>query len=120
MASKGVIFLSIFFVCTLFANFFFKQGALSVGPLTLSMETLVAALSNPAVLIGTVLYIVAAVAWFVSLSIVPLNIAVSVSTFLYVGIVFMAYLAFHEAIPPARWAGIALIAIGMYVVGRTA
>lgn len=120
MTTKSIIFLSVFFVCTLFANFFFKQGAVAIGPVTFSMESLTAAFSSPAVLIGAAFYLVAAIAWFVSLSVVPLNIAVSVSALLYVGIIFIAHLAFHEPIPPARWIGIVLIAIGIYVIGRTA
>ena len=77
-------------------------------------------MTSPPVLIGAALYFAAAIAWFASLSMVPLNIAISVSAFVYVGVVLLAYLAFHEPIPLARWAGIALIALGMFVIGRTA
>jgi drug/metabolite transporter (DMT)-like permease len=120
MPVKSVLFLSAFFVCTLLANFFFKHGAMALAPFTFSWDTLRTALTTPPVLIGAGLYFAAAVAWIASLSLVPLNIAISVSAFVYVGVVLLAWLAFHEPIPAARWAGIALIALGMFVIGRTA
>jgi len=120
MPVKSIVFLSIFFVCTVLANFFFKHGALAIAPVSFSLETVRAALMSPPVLLGAALYFAAAVAWIVSLSMVPLNIAISVSAFVYVGVVLVAWLAFHEPIPLVRWAGIALIALGMLVVGRTA
>lgn len=120
METRGVFFLSAFFILTLAANFFFKIGAASLVPFTFSMDTLRAAVSSSQVWIGSVLYFAAAVAWLASLSIVPLNVAISVSAFLYIGIVLLAAFVFHESIPLLRWGGIALIALGMLVIGRTA
>ena len=120
MDSKGAFLLSVFFVFTLVANFFFKQGASSLAPFTFSMDTLRVALASPQIWIGSAFYLAAAVAWLAALSMVPLNIAVSVSALLYIGIVLLAALVFHESIPLLRWGGIALIALGMLVIGRTA
>lgn len=118
--SRGAFLLSVFFVFTLAANFFFKQGAAGLAPFTFSVDTLRAALANTPIWIGAAFYLAAAVAWLAALSIVPLNIAVSVSALLYIGIVLLAALAFHEPIPLIRWAGIALVALGLFVIGRTA
>ena len=120
MASRSIVSLAIFFVCTLLGNFFFKQGALAIGPVALTIESFKAAASSASIWAGTALYAVSAVAWLASLSTVPLNIAISVSAFIYVGVVLMAALAFHESIPMLRWAGIALVAAGMLVIARTA
>jgi drug/metabolite transporter (DMT)-like permease len=117
---RGAIFLLVFFITTVLANFCFKYGAQTLGPLTLSPRTLTTALGSPFVLIGATLYAVAAVTWIVALSIVPLNIATSVSAFVYVGIVIMAALVFGEIIPPMRWAGITFIVIGMVIIAITA
>lgn len=117
---RGVIFLLVFFITTVLANFCFKYGAQTLGPITLTPRTLIAALSSPFVLGGATLYAVAALAWIVALSIVPLNIATSVSAFVYVGIIIMAELVFGEIIPPMRWAGISFIVMGMIVIAITA
>jgi drug/metabolite transporter (DMT)-like permease len=117
---RGTIFLSVFVIATVLANFFFKCGAQALGPMTLTSRTLTGALNSPFVLAGVALYSVAAVTWIVALSIVPLNIAISVSAFVYVGIVLMAALVFGEMIPPMRWAGIGFIFLGMAVIASTA
>ena len=120
MDSRGTLLLSVFFVFTLAANFFFKQGASGLAPFSFSLDTLRAALASAPIWIGAAFYLTAAVAWLAALSVVPLNVAISVSALLYIGIVLLAALVFHEPIPLMRWAGIALVAIGLFVIGRTA
>lgn len=117
---KGLLALAVFFICTVGANFCFKSGATALHPLRLSLETLTAAATSPYVVAGVTLYSVAAVAWFVALSLVPLNIAISVSASIYLVVVLMSFFLFGEAIPPLRWVGIASVAFGMLIVGRTA
>jgi drug/metabolite transporter (DMT)-like permease len=116
---RGALFLCVFFVSTILANFCVKQGVLILGPLSLTFDSLIQAAKSPFVLAGMACYAVAAAAWILSLSIVPLNVAMSVSAFLYVGIVFIAAVFFGEAIPLLRWAGIGLMMLGMFVVAHT-
>ncbi len=120
MDFKSVASLSLFLVGTVLANYFFKSGAMTMGPLSFSFDTLLRAVTTPAVIAGVVMYGLAAVAWFVALSLVPLNIAVSVSALVYVFVILLALLIFKETIPLDRWAGIALVTLGMLLIGRTA
>jgi drug/metabolite transporter (DMT)-like permease len=116
---KGILALSGFLAFTLLGNFFFKRGATDLMPVTLSLGTVVAAVHSVAVWLGVIFYGLAAVFWFVSLSLVPLNLAITVSACVYVLVVMMAFLIFGEPIPLVRWAGIGMIFFGLVVVGRT-
>lgn len=116
---KGAALLAGFVLFTLLGNYFFKRGAMELAPISLSAETLRHAIGSANVWFGGMCYALAAVLWFVSLSLVPLNLAITVSACVYVIVVLMAALIFHEPMPPARWAGMAMIFAGLIVVGRT-
>lgn len=116
---NGIIALAAFVVLTVFGNLFLKRGALELSPLGFNVDTLIAAVKSGNVWLGVVLYSFAAVSWFVSLSLVPLNLAITVSACIYVLVVLMAFFIFQEAIPPLRWTGIAIVFSGLIVIGRT-
>jgi len=116
---RSLIALVLFMVTTVLANFFFKAAASDFGAMSLSSDTFMKALSTPYVWFGVIAYGVAAVAWFVSLSLVPLNIAISVSAFVYVLIILVAWLVFQEYVPLSRWFGIGMIIFGMIIIGRS-
>lgn len=116
---KGAAMLAGFVLFTLLGNYFFKRGAMELAPISLSPETLQNAVGNANVWLGGMCYALAAVLWFVSLSIVPLNLAITVSACVYVIVVLMAALIFHEPLPPSRWVGMVMIFLGLIVVGRT-
>lgn len=116
---KGAAMLAGFVLFTLLGNFFFKRGAMELTPINFSMVSLQSALANANAWYGAICYALAAVFWFVSLSLVPLNLAITVSACVYVIVVLMAALLFHEPMPMARWAGMAMIFVGLVAVGRT-
>lgn len=116
---KGMLILAGFVVFTIAGNFFFKRGATELMPLVMSLETIMMALRSPSVWLGVIFYGLASVFWFVALSLVPMNLAITVSSCIYVLVVLMAFFIFQEHIPPARWVGIAIIFSGLIVVGRT-
>jgi uncharacterized membrane protein len=92
---------------------------LSIGMRSHSATDYVAAFENPWVLAGIGLLI----AWLVSqlslLSWADLTYILPITAASYVGSAILGALALHEHVSAARWSGIALIAIGIVVVGRT-
>jgi drug/metabolite transporter (DMT)-like permease len=116
---KSAIFLTCFVICTLLGNLFFKRGAGEVVPLTLSLDTLLVLLRSSNVWLGVIFYGMAAAFWLLSLAVTPLNIAISISACVYVLVVLLAFFFFNEAIPPTRWAGMALIFAGLIFIGSS-
>lgn len=116
---KGAFMLAGFVVLTLLGNYFFKRGAMEMAPISLSAASLKAAFASFNVWAGAAFYGLAAVFWFVSLSLVPLNIAITVSACIYVVVVLMAAIIFGEPMPMVRWAGIGLVFAGLVTIGRT-
>lgn len=119
MTLKGAAFLIVFFLGTVVGNLLFKQTALGLAPMTFSLETLRDAVTRPSLYLAVFFYMGAAIAWFVALSMVPLNIAISVSALVYVAVIMVAVVVFGEAIPMVRWMGIALTATGFAVIAWT-
>lgn len=116
---KSALMLAGFVLFTVLGNFFFKRGAMELAPVSLSMVSFQAALGSKNVWFGVICYGLAAVLWFVSLSLVPLNLAITVSACVYVIVVLMAALLFNEPMSVARWAGVAMIFSGLVVIGKT-
>lgn len=116
---KSAIFLSCFVVCTLLGNLFFKRSAGEIIPLSLNVDTLIVLLRSSNAWLGVVFYGLAAAFWLLSLAVTPLNIAISVSACVYVLVVLLAFFFFNEPIPPARWAGMALIFTGLIFIGSS-
>jgi len=88
------------------------------GTASLTMSSLKAIASNPVVWLGLVLFGFSALAWLFVLSRVSLSFAYPFASLSYLLIVLAGRFVFHEAIPPARWAGVALIMSGIVLVAR--
>lgn len=117
---KATVVLAGFVVFTLLGNFFFKRGAMELAPISMAMPTLWSAIASVNVWCGVITYGIAAVCWFVAMSLVPLNLAITVSSCIYPIVVVMAAVVFNEPIPLVRWVGVGMIFGGLVVVGRTA
>jgi multidrug transporter EmrE-like cation transporter len=81
------------------------------------MDTLVRAAKEPRLWIGLVLFAVSALFWLIILSRVPLSVAYPFVGMSYVLIVLFARLVLHEHVPVMRWVGVAVVAVGIAVVG---
>jgi len=69
---------------------------------------------------GLMLFGCGGLLYAVLLRVVPLNIAQSFTAAQFIGVVMAAGLLLSEPISPARWFGIACIAIGILVIGLSA
>jgi drug/metabolite transporter (DMT)-like permease len=92
----------------------------SNGTATLSGDSLKAIAANPVVWAGLALFGLSALAWLFVLSRTSLSFAYPFASLTYLLIVLVDRFVFHEEIPPARWAGVALIMAGIVLVARTA
>lgn len=92
----------------------------SRGTVTLSGDSLRAIATDPVVWAGLALFGLSALAWLFVLSRTSLSFAYPFASLTYLLIVLVDRFVFHEEIPPARWAGVALIMAGIVLVARTA
>lgn len=80
-------------------------------------QTIGRAIREPKLWIGLMLFGISALFWLVVLSRVKLSIAYPVVGFSYIVVVAMARWVFHEHVPALRWIGVAVIALGIALVG---
>lgn len=74
--------------------------------------------SSLPIISGLGLYVIASGLWFVVLSRLPLSIAYPLQSIAYVFAIFVAWGVFGETITLTRWAGLAIILLGVYVITR--
>ena len=94
---------------------FFKYGVN-----TLSDHSLARAIVVPWLWAGVATYSVEIVIWLWVLAHVRLTIAFPCASLSYCGVVIGSRLFLGEAVPTQRWIGVALITIGVVLVGATA
>lgn len=70
-------------------------------------------------IIGLLSYAASTVVYLYVLSRVHLSWAYGVSGLSYILAVVLAYLALSEKVPPLRWAGVLVIAIGVVLIGAS-
>lgn len=116
---KGALLLAGFIVFTLLGNLCFKRGSAEIASMPMGFEMALTVLRSTDAWLGGSFYAIAAACWFLALSMVPLNIAITVSACVYILVVLLAFLFFKEPIPPMRWVGIGLVFTGLVFVGRT-
>lgn len=80
-------------------------------------ETLTRAAKEPRLWFGLFLFAVSALFWLVVLSRVPLSVAYPFVGVSYILIVAFARYFLHEHVPTLRWIGVAVVALGIAIVG---
>ncbi len=81
--------------------------------------TLSKAVAEPRLWVGLILFGVSALFWLVVLSRVPLSLAYPFVGFSYIVVVGVARFVFHEDVSPLRWTGVAVVAIGIALIGMS-
>lgn len=94
-------------------------GRIGSAQVSKASSTIVKAVKTPRLWIGLVLFGVSALFWLVVLSRVPLSLAYPLVGISYILIVAFARLFLGESVPPLRWAGVAIVAAGIAIVGTT-
>lgn len=97
----------------------FKLAAKQLGDGTLDAVWLAAAASSPMVWFAVLLYLTVFVLWMQILQRIDLSRAFPLTALTYVTIPAAGLLLFHESIGLAQVAGIALILVGVILVGQS-
>lgn len=97
----------------------FKRGvdSLEAGEAHFGLKTLAKAMSSPAILAGVIVHIVEFGIWIEILGRLPLSVAFPLESISYVTVLVATRVFLREAVPPKRWAGVALICAGIAVLG---
>jgi drug/metabolite transporter (DMT)-like permease len=92
-----------------------------LAPATFSLNgaSLRSLVGEPFVWAGLFLFGLSALVWLVVLSRASLSFAYPFAALTYVLILVFDRFALEESVPPLRWAGVALIATGIFLVSRT-
>jgi multidrug transporter EmrE-like cation transporter len=92
-------------------------GRIGADQVSEAGQTIARAIKEPRLWIGLALFGISAVFWLVVLSRVDLSLAYPFVGISYVIIVALARFMFHEQVPPLRWAGVLVIAVGIALIG---
>jgi drug/metabolite transporter (DMT)-like permease len=80
---------------------------------------LMRAFQNPFVVAGFALYGIASLAWLIVVSRVPLSLAYPMIALTYVVVVIMSRVLFHEDVTALRYASLAVICAGVFMLSRS-
>jgi drug/metabolite transporter (DMT)-like permease len=92
---------------------------LAPSTFSLSGVSLRALVAEPFVWAGLILFGLSALVWLVVLSRASLSFAYPFAALTYVLILVFDRFALDETVPPLRWAGVAFIVVGIFLVSRT-
>jgi len=100
-----------------------KLGLNKIGQINISSAGAVGqffldVLKSPMVLIGLFCYVISAAIWLVVLSAVDLSFAYPFIGLTYVLILVVSKFVLKEDVNPIRWAGAAIITVGVIVISR--
>lgn len=94
-------------------------GTLTIWPISKLVQTGVAIFATPTIWLGISALIAFFVSYMLVLSWADYTFVLPVSSIGYGVTALFAYLILGERVSPMRWAGIAIICLGVFIVGRT-
>jgi len=105
------------------AQLLLKAGTNAVGAFAFSAQNVVpigwGIATQPHILCGLACYVVSVAVWILALSRVEVSIAYPMLSIGYVVNAIAAWYLFGEAVTMTRFAGIAIIVLGVFVVARS-
>ncbi|MBP7691318.1 MAG: EamA family transporter [Anaerolineales bacterium] len=99
-----------------------KYGMSKVGVLSLSLDKILPALTNPGVIyvmIGLMIYVCGTASWLIALSRADLSFAYPFASLSYVAMLIGAWVLFKEQLDVWRLAGSAVIILGVLLISRS-
>lgn len=118
LVSLGLLLISVFFAVA--GQLTLKSAMDSVGRIGKTSalgDVLARAAKEPLLWLGLLLFGISAVFWLVVLSRVRLSVAYPVVGISYIVIVLFARFRLDEQVPPLRWLGVVVIALGIAIIG---
>jgi drug/metabolite transporter (DMT)-like permease len=118
LVSLGLLLVSVMFAVA--GQLTLKSAMDSVGRIgkgSQLSDTLLRAVKEPLLWVGLAVFGISALFWLVVLSRVKLSVAYPIVGISYILIVLLARFRLHEHVPPLRWVGVTVIAIGIAIIG---
>jgi drug/metabolite transporter (DMT)-like permease len=81
------------------------------------LDTIGRAAREPRLWAGLILFGISSLFWLVVLSRVPLSVAYPFVGISYIFVVTFARFVLHENVPASRWLGVAVVALGIAIIG---
>ena len=92
-------------------------GRIGGAEVAAPLDTIGKAIREPRLWAGLTLFGISSLFWLVVLSRVPLSVAYPFVGISYIFVVGFARFVLHEHVPPARWIGVAVVALGIAIIG---
>ncbi|WP_414476167.1 DMT family transporter [Microvirga sp. M2] len=94
-----------------------KAAGDHLGSMDFGIDWVMSAITNPWTLAGAVGYIGAFASWMIVLDRIPLSLGFPLTAVIYVTVTAASVLLFQEQFGLLRWSGIALIVVGVAIIG---
>lgn len=95
-----------------------RIGNIAVNSMSSLGHLFLGVLKSPMVLVGLFMYVISAAIWLIVISAVDLSFAYPFIGLTYVLILIVSKFILKESVNPIRWAGAAIITIGVVVISR--
>jgi drug/metabolite transporter (DMT)-like permease len=110
-------------VCANVGDLLLKRGMLQIGEVTVSfsglLQSFVATLHNGTIWLGILFLIGFTLSYMTAVSWADYSYVMPAGAFGYAVQTMLAVLVLHEVVTPRRWIGVAMICIGVLLVGQT-
>ena len=120
---KTFLMVSLMVVCANTGDLLLKRGMLQIGEVTISpaglFHTFVATLHNPAIWIAILFLIGFTLSYMTAVSWADYSFVMPAGAFGYAIQTMLAVVVLHESVSPKRWMGVAMICVGVLLVGQT-
>lgn len=116
---RPYVYLLVTVILLTVAEIFLKRGAEATAPTNTDWLGL-ASLASRNVWIGAALLTVSSVTWILVLRTMPLYLAFTLCSVIHVTIPVSSWLLLDDKISVVRWAGIAMVLAGIWVIARPA
>ena len=100
------------------AQLLLKAGVRPLGPLALDWDSMLPVMLRWPILAGLACYVVSVILWIFALSRVDVSLAYPMLSLGYVINAVVAWWLFGETLGPTQIGGIALILLGVFLLGR--
>ena len=122
--TKTYVLLFLMLVLSPLGNVILDKGMKQIGSLELSSAAAVwtgfrHVVGSPTIWLGMACLAAYLVCYMLVLSWADLSFVMPISGMAFVLVPLLGYLWLHEQVPPRRWAGIALILLGVFLISRT-
>ena len=120
---KTLIMVLLMVVCANTGDLMLKRGMSQIGPVTISfsglLHTFASTLHNGAIWLGILFLIGFTLSYMTAVSWADYSYVMPAGAFGYAIQTMLAVVVLHEVVTPRRWIGVAMICIGVLLVGQT-